>query len=87
MPTRDELFQKWSHSPAMQEIASRDYSKVPGGTQQLLEDYLRCAFNGGFDACLAEIRRKLPELGTSPEKPARSTKPRSPKPSSIDKAL
>lgn len=82
MPIREEQFQEWYLGPQAKEISERNYGNDPGSTQRLLEDLLRGAFEGGYDRCLTEVRRKLKGMGTgapkteraAPTKPATSTR-------------
>lgn len=87
MSTREEQFQKWSNGPAISGIAKENYGDEPGATQRMIEAYLRAAFDGGYEACLAEVHSKLRTLGSAPEKPAGPARSESAKGSGHDKTL
>lgn len=87
MSTREEQFQKWSNGPAISEITKENYGDEPGATQRMIEAYLRAAFDGGYEACLEEVRSKLRTLGATPEKPARPARSGTAKGAGHDKTL
>lgn len=65
---REEEFQKWFTGPEALRISNMDYSKDLGGTNAMLEDLMRSAFEAGFQSCLTEVRSKLRGLGTNTSK-------------------
>ncbi|MGJ7611828.1 MULTISPECIES: hypothetical protein [unclassified Variovorax] len=87
MPTRDEQFEKWSNSPAISKIANENYGNELGAPQRMIDACLRAAFDGGYQACLDEVRSKLRTLGTDHEKPARPAGSESANDAGPDKTL
>jgi hypothetical protein len=66
---REAEFQNWLNGPEARRISSKDYGTELGGSQKMIEDLLRSAFEGGFQSCLAEVRSKLRGLGAAAPKP------------------
>jgi hypothetical protein len=59
MSKRDEEFRKWLNGPEALRISKTNYG---AGTGPMIEDFMRSAFEAGFQACLAEVHERLSEL-------------------------
>ena len=73
MSKREEEFRKWLNGPEALRIAKTNYGAQLGGTGIMIEDFMRSAFEAGFQACLAEVQDRLAELTRehkSPDSPA-----------------